>query len=238
MASVALCNPGGGARLLLTCEQASAAIPAADGNLGLSAQQLAEHIGWDIGAAQVTEELSRQLDAPAALSVASRLLVDCNRDLDDQDLMPRQSHGIAIPGNVTIDAGERAHRLAAFYYPYHDTVESRVQRQPEVFLLSVHSFTPFLDGCERMFDVGVLFDDFTDLAEDLRQGIAAAGFSVRMNEPYSALDGLNFSARKHGRRNRVPYLEIEINNCLLRCETDAQAVARRLCGAVGAWIGA
>src|SRR5262245_25337978 len=109
---------GAGAPFVITCEHASAAVPPEYADLGLRRDQLGEHIGWDIGAAAVTEELSRLLAAPAVLSAVSRLVVDCNRDLPDHDLMPCESHGVIIPGNASIDAAERAARLASFYTPY------------------------------------------------------------------------------------------------------------------------
>jgi predicted N-formylglutamate amidohydrolase len=218
---------------VLTCEHASPAVPPEYVDLGLAPAQLREHIGWDIGAAAVTEELSHQLRAPAVLSATSRLLVDCNRDLSDVDLMPHASHGIRIPGNARIDPGERDDRLRRFYDPYHEAVDAMLRRHPDALLLSIHSFTPELDGRPRPFDVGVLFDDAHDeLAERLALGVAAAGLSVRRNEPYSGLDGLIFSARMHGRRHGVRYLELEVNNGLLRHDGEARAVARRLVDAV------
>ncbi|MBX3026258.1 N-formylglutamate amidohydrolase [bacterium] len=229
--TLAPARPGAG--LVLTCEHASPAVPPEYANLGLAPAQLRDHIGWDVGAATVTEELSRQLGAPAVLSAASRLLVDCNRDLTDADLMPHQSHGVAIPGNARIESGERRERLQRFYDPYHAAVDATVRACQDALLLSVHTFTPELNGHQRPFDVGVLFDDFVDLANALAADIASAGFAVRMNEPYSALDGLIFSARCHGRRHRTRYLELEINNRLLRHDHEARAVARRLVDAVG-----
>ena len=59
--------------------------------------------------------------------------------------------------------------------------------------------------------------------------IAAAGFSVRMNEPYSGLDGLIFSARSHGRRHGLRYLELEINNRLLRRDADIARASPYAC---------
>jgi len=221
-----------GAALVLTCEHASPAVPPEYANLGLAAGQLRDHIGWDIGAATVAEELSRQLRAPAVLSAASRLLVDCNRDLSDADLIPRESHGIPIPGNADIDPAERGERLRRFYDPYHAAVDAAVRAHPDALLLSIHSFTPELHGQPRPFDVGVLYDAHDELADTLAAGIAAAGYAVRMNEPYSGLDGLIFSARTHGRRHGVRYLELEVNNRLLRRDDDARAVARRLLDAV------
>jgi predicted N-formylglutamate amidohydrolase len=224
------------AALVLTCEHASDALPPEYGDLGLSRGQLADHIGQDIGAAAVTEELSRQLGAPAVLSAASRLLVDCNRDVSDHDLMPTSSHGVAIPGNAAIDADERAARLARFYDPYHASIDQALTRHPAAMLLSVHSFTPALNGRERPFDVGVLFDELADLASAFASHLTTAGFAVRMNEPYSGLDGLIFSARAHGRRHRRSYLELEINNRLLRSEADAHAIAERLVAAVARMV--
>lgn len=230
---VTLAPAGAGAGLVLTCEHASPAVPPEYENLGLAPALLRDHIGWDIGAATVTEELSRQLRAPAVLSAASRLLVDCNRDLVDADLMPHESHGIAIPGNARIDDDQRRDRLRRFYDPYHAAVDATVGARPGALLLSIHTFTPELNGRARPFDVGVLFDDYDDLAQALAADVAAAGFAVRMNEPYSGLDGLIFSARCHGRRHRTRYLELEINNRLLRHDDAARAVARRLVEAVG-----
>src|SRR5215472_19143404 len=103
MQPVTLGGSGGRSRLVLTCEHASQAVPPEYGCLGLSTEHLADHIAWDIGAAALTEERSRRLDAPAVLSAASRLLIDCNRDLSDLDLIPHLSHCVAIPGNVAID---------------------------------------------------------------------------------------------------------------------------------------
>lgn len=220
------------AGLLLTCEHASPAVPAEYANLGLDPGQLRDHIGWDIGAATVTEEISRQLGAPAVLSAASRLLVDCNRDLADHDLMPIESCGVAIPGNARIDDSDRAERLQRFYAPFHAAVDAVARTNSRALLLSVHTFTPELHGRPRPFEVGVLFDAFADLAAALAADIAAAGFGVRMNEPYSGLDGLIFSARTHGRRHGLRYLELEINNRLLRRDDQAREVARRLVDAV------
>jgi predicted N-formylglutamate amidohydrolase len=232
MLPVTLLGSATSARVVLTCEHASAAVPDEYAGLGLAPAQLSDHIGWDIGAAALAEELSRGLAAPAVLSAASRLLVDCNRHLGDADLMPQRSHGVTVPGNAAIDAGDRMRRLAHFYDPYHAAIDAQLARHPEALLLSVHSFTPELNGCTRPFDVGVLFDDFDGLANEFARHIASAGFAVRMNEPYSGLDGLIFSARTHGRRHGVRYLELEVNNRLLRRDADIAAVAARLLDAV------
>jgi predicted N-formylglutamate amidohydrolase len=235
--AVNVLNAEARAPMVITCEHASADVPPTYENLGLAPDLLLDHIGWDIGASIVAAELSRRLDAVAILSAASRLLVDCNRSLSDHDLMPQISHGVAIPGNAVIDGGECDRRLARFYRPYHDAIDAALGARECGLLLSVHSFTPSpLGGRERDFDVGILHDDFYDLADLLAAKITGEGFAVRMNEPYSALDGLIFSARDHGRRMAVRYLEIEVNNRLLREDGAARAVAARLAVALRALL--
>ena len=226
----------GAAPLLLTCEHASFALPERYAGLGLDAAQLRDHIGWDIGAAAVTAALSETLAVPAVLSAASRLLVDCNRAENADDLMPERSHGVEIPGNRGIDGEERRRRLREFYAPFHEAVDARLRSSGARVLLSVHSFTPVLQGRERGFDIGVLFDDFAPTAQQLGEHLRGEGLAVRMNEPYSGLEGLIYSANRHGRRHALRYLEIEINNGLLAGDSDVARVARAVARAVAALL--
>jgi predicted N-formylglutamate amidohydrolase len=224
MEAVCIFNPSGAAPLVLTCEHASCTVPVEYDNLGLDEEDLREHIGWDIGARAVTEALARQFDAPAVLAGVSRLVIDCNRDLADHDLIVAESDGIRVPGNTRIDAAERERRIHEFYEPYHATIDGVMAQRPGALLLSVHSFTPSLNGRERRFDVGVLFDAFATEAEQVGEALSKSGLRVRYNEPYSGLDGLIFSARTHGMRHNVRYLELELNNRRLRAPADAAAV--------------
>ena len=132
------------------------------------------------------------------------------------------------PATPPSTAEGRAERLTRFYEPYHAAVDVQLRGYPDALLLSIHSFTPELGGRTRPFDVGVLYDDFDGLADAFARDIASAGFAVRMNEPYSGLDGLIFSARSHGRRHGLRYLELEVNNRLLRRDADVRAIAARL----------
>ena len=210
---------------VLTCEHASCAVPVEYDDLGLDAEELSEHIGWDIGAGALTAVLAQRLGAPAVQSGVSRLVIDCNRDLGDHDLIAAESHGVHVPGNQRVDAPERERRVREFYWPYHETVDAVLAQRPDAFLLSVHSFTPVLNGRERRFDVGVLFDSFAAEAEQLGEALAQDGLTVRYNQPYSGLDGLIFSARTHGMRHGLRYLEIEVNNRLLRGAAAVDAIA-------------
>ena len=234
MANVRTTIGSNSAPLALTCEHASHALPAEYGTLGLDVEMLRDHIGWDIGAAAVARELAQGFRAPLVESAYSRLLIDCNRDLGDHDLIAGESHGVHVPGNGDIDEAARDRRVRDFYQPYHDAIDDMLAScARSVLLLSVHSFTPSLGGNTRDFDIGVLYDDHEEHAENLFRTLALQGFSVRRNEPYSALEGLIFSARSHGQRHGVPYLEIEINNGLLRSGGETASIATRIAAALG-----
>jgi predicted N-formylglutamate amidohydrolase len=221
-----LLNPQGSSSIVLTCEHASYIVPPEYGNLGVSHNELSRHIGWDIGARWVVEALSQVLDAPAVCSGYSRLLIDCNRDVTDHDLIVSESDGTKIHGNEDVTDTERERRITQFYQPYHDAIDSllRERSERESVLLSIHSFTPILGMKERPFDLGVLFDRHEDLAQEVGQRLHHRKYRIRYNEPYSGLDGLIFSARSHGDRHGLLYLELEINNGLIAQQDQAERV--------------
>ena len=74
-------------------------IPKILGDLGLDAGQRRRHIAWDIGIAEVTRRLANLLDAPAVLAGYSRLVIDCNRQLEDPTSIAQESDDVAVPGN-------------------------------------------------------------------------------------------------------------------------------------------
>lgn len=233
-------NPDGRFPLVLTCEHASCSVPARYQNLGLSEAALRRHIGWDIGARAVLETVVRTLDAPAVCSGYSRLLIDCNRELHAHDLIVTHSDGTPIPGNQGLSEAERHTRITQFYQPYHDAIDTTLGRllarrtAVRPALLSLHSFTPALRGQaehERAFDIGILFDRYQDLAADFGHRLHRAGYRVRHNEPYSGYEGLIFSAHSHGRRHRLVYLELEMNNSLLIQSDSIGRMAEAISGA-------
>lgn len=221
-----LINPQGRFPLILTCEHASYSLPTEYQGLGVTESDVQRHIGWDIGARAVVAQLAQVLDAPAICSGYSRLLIDCNRALNDHDLIVEQSDHTIVPGNHNLTVEERQRRIAHFYDPYHEAIDFLVQShagQP-LTLLSVHSFTPVLGKKERRFDLGVLFDAYDDLAHEVGQRLHHEGHRVRYNEPYSGYDGLIFSARNHGEKNGIVYLELEVNQNLIETTEGAARI--------------
>ncbi len=227
-AAFELLNPQGRSSIVLTCEHASYAVPRDYRNLGIEDDDLRRHIGWDIGARWVVEALSHALDAPAVCSRYSRLLIDCNRDLHDHDLIVPESDGTKVWGNADVSDEEKERRIDEFYRPYHDAIDQllRERTNQKTILFSIHSFTPVLGQKARPFDLGVLFDQHEDLAQEVGQRLHHQQYRIRYNEPYSGLDGLIFSARSHGDRHGLLYLELEINNELIAQAERAQRVGQ------------
>ena len=75
-APVRIVNPGGGSDLLLIGDHAGQTVPAALGMLGIGPDDLARHIGWDIGIAALGEALAVLLDATFVRQTYSRLVID------------------------------------------------------------------------------------------------------------------------------------------------------------------
>ncbi len=106
---VQVVNPDGAGEVLFVCDHASAAVPRAMDNLGLDESILSRHIAWDIGSAGVARRLAARFDAPLVLAGYSRLLIDCNRPLDDPTSIARVSEDTVIPANQAATSND--HRL-------------------------------------------------------------------------------------------------------------------------------
>ncbi|MGY8996415.1 MAG: N-formylglutamate amidohydrolase, partial [Alphaproteobacteria bacterium] len=123
-----LVNPNGKAPCLIVCDHASNVIPESLRDLGVDPAHRYEHIAWDIGAAVMVRHLSELFDAPAVLAGFSRLVVDCNRYLDDPNAFVETSDQVAVPGNSAMTDSERAQRVAKIYRPYHNAIEDALER--------------------------------------------------------------------------------------------------------------
>lgn len=206
---------GGRRDLLLTCDHASRALPEGYGTLGISEAELARHIGWDIGAAALTEALVTKLDAPAVLSGYSRLLVDCNRAPDDPTLVCELSDGAVIAGNRGLTAEEITQRIGRYHTPYHEAIAERLTMMRQSIeapaVVSIHSFTPSMRGRSRPWHCGILWDKDPRLAVPLMAKLGAeAGLIVGDNQPYSGKSHVGYTMGRHGASAGLPHVLIEI----------------------------
>jgi predicted N-formylglutamate amidohydrolase len=201
-------------------------------NLGLSEAELARHVGWDIGVAEVTRALADRLDAPAVLSHFSRLIVDPNRATDDPTLIPKLSDGVVVPANRHLSEAEREARLDTFYRPYHRAIGQALDRKtaedPRCAIVSMHSFTPVFRGQARPWQVGILWNRDPRLPAPLIAGLRAMGLSVGDNQPYSGRDGHGYTLHSHAEPRRLPHALIEVRQDLIDTRQGAADWAARL----------
>lgn len=224
--------------VLLACDHASPWIPRALGNLGIPDSRRLDHIAWDIGAGDLTRALAAILGVPAVLSGYSRLVVDCNRHLDDPSAFAAESDGTAVPGNAALDAAGREARAAALYWPYHGAVAAALRslaggvRRPA--LVAIHSFTPAIGGSARPWHAGILWDRDPRLALPLLAALHRdPALHVGDNEPYSGRHPAGFTIDHHAEAAGLPHVSIEVRQDLIAGAAGVAAWAARLAGALG-----
>ncbi len=202
--------------LVVTCEHGGNEIPPEYAAAFRGAKSvLASHRGYDPGALELARQFARELYAPLFHSTVSRLVVELNRS----------RHHRALFSSYTRDlpAATRADILARHYVPYRDAVESKIAglicgKNLAVHHLSVHSFTPVLDGETRRADIGLLYDPRRPLEFDwclawrmaLRE--RRPDLVVRRNYPYRGIsDGFVTYLRKKFSAQRYAGVELEVN---------------------------
>jgi predicted N-formylglutamate amidohydrolase len=196
-------------------------------NLGLPAAELDRHIAWDIGAAGIAEELSAILNAPAVLCGTSRLVIDCNRQLDAPDLIPEVSDRTAIPGNRNLSAEQKQRRIVDWFGPYHAEIESAIEcrqksQRPWV-AISIHSMTPCLAGVARPWQIALSSERDRRLTGPMLDLLRRPGdITVGDNQPYDLDPSVDYTVPFHAMRRGIPYLQVEFRQDEVR-EAAGQA---------------
>lgn len=219
---------------LLACDHATARVPRRLASLGLPPAELGRHIALDIGAADLTRLLARDLGVPAVLAGYSRLVVDCNRHLDDPTAFAAVSDGTVVPGNAALGPAERAARAGALHVPYHAAIDAALARLgPAPALIGIHSFTPEMAGVARPWHAGVLWDQDARLADPLlRQLRATSGWFVGDNEPYSGRHPAGYTMDRHAEPRGLPHVTLEVRQDLLATADGLRAAAALLATAL------
>jgi len=232
-------RPAGRSDFVLVCEHAGRLIPGTLGTLGLSEEDRARHIAWDIGARAVAAALSDILDAPLFMQRYSRLVCDCNRSPREASFAPEVSEATPIPGNAGLSAAERSARAEAIFFPFHDAIaaclDERARDGRRTILATIHSFTPVFLGRARPWQIGVLFNRDRVLAPAIARWLqASTAFEVGINEPYSVGDDTDYAIPVHGEKRGLPCVEFEIRNDLIADERQARPWAELLAAALAA----
>jgi len=230
-------NEKGKAPLLLLCDHASKTVPKALNGLGVPESELSRHIGWDIGGLDAAMELSKALDAPLIASGYSRLVIDCNRWPGGEGSIPEVSDGTPVPTNRALTKEQVDARAEACFWPYHREVDrlldAMTANDRRICLLVMHSFTPVMNGFERPWHVGVLWNDDPRLPGPLLAELRRdTSLVVGDNEPYSARASYEYTLTAHAQPRAIPHCSLEVRQDLVGTADEARAWGRRLAPAI------
>ena len=205
---------------IVCCDHAGRCIPEALAGLGLPSATMDLHIAYDVGAGQVSRALADRLGAPLLLANYSRLVIDLNRHLHDSTLIPTVSDGIVVPGNTALSHADRRRRIDEMFVPYHarygEMVGRLQQRTRRPIIVAVHSFAAQIQGVQRPWDFGLLWDEHEELARAVSANLAADDdLCIGHNEPYHALNPRGYAMTTHAQDRDVEMALIEIRQDLV-----------------------
>ncbi|QJF52328.1 N-formylglutamate amidohydrolase [Roseobacter ponti] len=217
------------APVLLLCEHAGQAIPAALAGLGLPKGAVDLHIGWDIGAERLARSLAAKLSAPLILQRYSRLVIDCNRPAGTPGSVPEISDHVVIPGNSNLSQAARREREMLIFGPLNEAIVEGFAQAPRRAAFSIHSFTRQMRrGDRREWDAGFLCRHdlataqvFLDTLSRMRPGL-----SLAVNEPYQIEEDGDWFIPHHAEPRGIAHCLIEVCNDQLHSDE-----------AVGDWAG-
>jgi len=218
--------------LLITCEHGGNNIPARYKYLFVGdAPVLHTHRALDIGALAVAKILAKLVDAPLFYSTTSRLLIDLNRSLHHK--------GAYSEFTSKLSEAERTTICSRYYTPYRTKVEDWLRTQMDhkkrVLHLSIHSFTPQLEGDVRNAEIGLLYDPrrrpesylAAQLHERIKSSAKAEGWRIRRNYPYhGASDGFTTHLRRIFAPSAYFGVEIEMNQKIVATTSGQKNMAQ------------
>lgn len=214
--------------ILIVCEHASNHIPPHLGSLGLAPDVLETHVAWDPGARGVAEQMQARLPAVLVQSQVSRLVYDCNRPPEAPSAIPAKSEIYDIPANANLTAAARQERVDHVYRPFEQAIRTQIEhnRAHLDLMITIHSFTPIYHGRPRDVELGILHGDDARFAHAMMAHIPSPKvYDIRLNEPYSAQDGVAHTLNLHAAANGLMNVMIEIRNDLIQTPDAQDAMA-------------
>ncbi|WP_179335883.1 N-formylglutamate amidohydrolase [Winogradskyella costae] len=199
-------------KLILTCEHGGNEIPKLYKKHFNNTIALKTHRGYDLGALDLFQHLQSLTDA-FYFSITSRLLVELNRSLFSKHLFSELSNDLS--------KNEKSKILKTYYFPYRTKIEYKIaefiKNNQQVLHLSIHSFTPNLNGDERKADIGLLYDSRNKKEQEFCKQLKVEllkhnpNLNVRFNYPYlGKADGFTSFLRKQFPTSYLG-IEIEVN---------------------------
>ena len=161
------------------------------------------------------------------------VLIDLNRPWRAPSSIPEISEATVIPGNIGIDAAERARRQAAWFTPFHDRVAAFLETRPGAVVIGVHSFTPVYLGEARPWHAGILYGEAARFGTALVRALAAdPALVIGDNEPYRIDPDFDYTVPVHGDAAGRDAVLLEVRQDLLGDDAAGEDWARRLAAAL------
>jgi len=214
-------------KILIIADHASNYVPKECNKLGLSNFFLSQHIAFDIGVKELSLNLAKSLKCKIIQGKYSRLLIDLNRDLDDPTVIPEIVDRKIIPGNIGLSKSEVRLRVKKIYNKYHNEIDRTIKDEKVTAILSIHSFNPIFKNKKRLLEFGILSNEDKKLSNILIDQLRLQKLNVGDNKPYKG-DLIGDSMYRHGLKNNLPHVLIEVRNDLLSNPTKIKRTSRLL----------
>jgi len=184
-----------------------------DLELGVAPQRFDQHIAVDIGVEGIAGRMARRHNVAAHLATVSRLVVDLHREEDHPGVVPTESDGVLVPGNIGANVEGRLER---FYRPYHAALTEWLDQGQPKLIISLHSFTPKLETSDeaRPWECALLYNQDDRAARHAIRLFAEHGLNVGDNEPYSGRE-LNATMNRHAEAHGRYYCALEVRQDLI-----------------------
>lgn len=222
--------------LFVSCEHAVNKIPSVYLDLFHKHESLLQtHRAVDFGALDIATQLSQKFACDHTIATVSRLLIDCNRSLNNAHCFSEFTQ--------TLPQAKKQILIDNYYLPYRHQTESLIQKHidkgEQVLHISSHSFTPVFNNETRNGDICLLYDPRRhgekEVAREWRGLLqATSDYHVRMNYPYRGVsDGFTTALRKkHTEANYLGF-ELEINQKLLIDKNSLSTISEVVVESVG-----
>ncbi len=219
-------------KLVISCEHAVNTVPETYQYVFKGQEALLNtHRAIDFGALNIARHLSQVFSCDFIQAEVTRLLIDCNRSLAHSQCFSVLTEHLA--------AEVKQDLVINYYLPFRNKTEQIIDQyisaNHQVLHLSVHSFTPVLNGIIRDADMGLLYDP----ARTQEKNVAKAwrkhlleenpNYRIRMNYPYLGIsDGFTTTLRRKYKEACYLGLELENNQRLVQNEASLSLLCQDL----------
>lgn len=202
-------------KLFLSCEHGGNHVPNEYQHLFINVNNILKtHRGYDKGALELYNALNKCGVHFSIFSETTRLLVDINRSLHRRTLFSEYSKHLS--------ADVKKEVLNHYYYPFRNSFFEEALRVvdggEDIFHVSVHAFTPVLNGIERRADIGLLYNPSHGIERKLaiiwKKELQKVfpNFVIRYNYPYLGKTDGHVAPLRRALGKNYAGIEFELNS--------------------------